>query len=165
MNIRPKIRNAALVGALAAVTATAWATSESLSDSTYVAPTPIAVESPAATVAVPVSDSLAPTEVVVITPDAAPTRVVEPGYAQPPIVVEARRLSEDERIQAVVMDRIATMPNISGKVSVQSHDSVVQLSGYTTTAGQAYRVGREAGKVTGVKYVQNEIRSRIGGSV
>ena len=48
---------------------------------------------------------------------------------------------------------------------MESRDAVVTLTGYTVTAGQAHRAGRYAGSVEGVKYVQNEIRARIGGSV
>src|SRR5260221_10164477 len=78
--------------------------------------------------------------------------------------MEESRLTEDQRIQAVVMDRIATMAYISGKIGVESNDSVVTLSGWTSTAGQADRAGRTARGVTGVRYVQNEIRPRIGGA-
>jgi osmotically-inducible protein OsmY len=90
---------------------------------------------------------------------------VERSVADAGITVEERRLSEDERIQAAVIDKLASNQRLSGKISVQSNASVVTLSGYTVTAGQAYRAGRDAGSVMGVKYVQNEIRPRIGGSV
>jgi osmotically-inducible protein OsmY len=45
---------------------------------------------------------------------------------------------------------------------VESHDAVVTLTGYTTTGGQAMRAARAAGSVQGVRYVQNEIRPRVG---
>jgi hypothetical protein len=173
MNIKPKIRNAALVGALAAVAATAWATNETLYSTTPYVPGNTVVPSDTA-----VSETLAPNESLVTTTDAiaapeAPAPVAAPPVvsvadreiAQPGITVEQQRLTEDERLQAIVMDRIAVMHNISGKISVQSKDSVVTLSGYTVTAGQAYRAAREASSVVGVKYVQNDIRPRIGGSV
>jgi hypothetical protein len=150
MNIRPKIRNAALMGALAAVAATAWATNESMSNSIF-AP---AYDTP-----------LEPTETVVSTRDATAVPVVERSVAQTGITVEERRLSEDERIQSQVMDKLANNARLSGKIGVESHAAVVKLTGYTITAGQAYRAGRDAGSVMGVKYVQNEIRPRIGGSV
>jgi osmotically-inducible protein OsmY len=85
--------------------------------------------------------------------------------AQPPVTVEQRRLSNDERIQSQVMDRIAGARNISGKIGVESYNAVVTLTGYTTTTAQADRASRYAGGVMGVKYVQNEIRSRMGGSI
>lgn len=170
MKMRPKIRNAALVGALATVAATAWAMNESNetisnagSDSGVVV-----LESPGPGFApsesvVLVNEPASETVVLVNEPAIAP--VEERSVAQAGITVEERRLSEDERIQAQVMDRLANAQRISGKIGVESHDAVVTLSGYTSTAGQAYRAGREAGGVMGVKYVQNEIRPRIGGSV
>jgi hypothetical protein len=174
MNIQPKIRNAALVAALAAAAVTAaWAANEAKEEAV---PPVTSAQAPAATApeAVPVTDTLAPNESVVTTTDtvAAPITseprvapVVDRSVEQPKITVEQQRLSEDERIQAQVMDRIAAMQNVSGKIAVQSANSIVTLSGYTVTSGQAYRAGREAGRVIGVKYVQNEIRPRIGGSI
>ena len=170
MDTRPKIRNAVLVGALAAVTATAWATNEELSDYGYAQPEQAAVTAtyePVVTetvVAEPVvaSESLSPAETVVTT--TAPAPVVErTTVASAPITIEERRLTEDQRIQAVVMDRLA-QTNISGKIGVESQDSVVTLSGWTSTAMQADRAARTARGVIGVRYVQNEIRPRIGGS-
>jgi len=38
------------------------------------------------------------------------------------------------------------------------------MTGNTATTAQAYRAGRYAGSVEGVKYVQNDVRGRIGGS-
>ena len=84
---------------------------------------------------------------------------------QPQITIEEKRLTVDERIQADVMDRIASLQNVSGKIGVESHEAVVTLTGYTSTAGQASRVGREARSIIGVKSVENLIRPRIGGSV
>jgi hypothetical protein len=155
MNIRPKIRNAALVGALAAVAATAWATNESTS-ADYGPVNPVAVET---------SEVLLPGETVVTTSEHLYVPVVDQSVSQPGITIEERRLSEDERIQAAVMDKLASNSRLSGKIGVESRDAVVTLTGYTSTAGQAYRAGREAHGVMGVKYVQNEIRPRIGGSV
>jgi hypothetical protein len=158
MNIRPKIRNAALLGALAAVAATAWATNESISNASY-EPAYIAAE-PATTVILAPTGAIVPaSEAVILVP------VEERSVVQTGIIIQERRLSEDERIQAQVMDKLANNSRLSGKIGVESHDAVVRLSGYTSTAGQAYRAGRDAGSVMGVKYVQNEIRPRIGGSV
>lgn len=157
MKIKPKVRNAVLVAALAAVTATAWATNEALTDSTYAyAPANTVATEEMASESLAVSDTLSPSETVVIVPVAAP--VIEPG-----IVVQERRMTADERIQAQVMDTLATS-NISGKIGVESNNSVVTLSGWTTTAMQADRASRYARGVVGVKYVENQIRPRIGGS-
>lgn len=162
MKIRPKVRNAVLVGALAAITATAWATNEAVSDAAYV---PLATEAAVTPAIEPVvtSESLSPNETVVTTIAPVAVPVVERSVAHA-ITIEEQRLTEDQRIQAVVMDRLATEPNISGKIGVESRDSVVTLSGWTTTAMQADRASRTARGVIGVRYVQNEIRPRIGGS-
>jgi hypothetical protein len=172
MNIRPNIRNATLVAALAAVTMTAWATTEMTDASWMPAGTP-AAERPIALM--PVSDSLSQNETIVspssdsgVSPLNDDARIVPvPFVAQQSssIIVEERRPSEDERIQMTVIDKLAASPNLSGKIGVVTNGSVVTLTGYTTTAGQAWRAGRAAGSVAGVKYVQNEIRARIGGSV
>jgi osmotically-inducible protein OsmY len=102
---------------------------------------------------------------VVTTSETVAIPVEERSVIRAPITVEERRLTEDERIQSAVMDRLASNSRLSGKIGVESRDAVVTLTGYTSTAGQAYRAGREAHGVMGVKYVQNEIRPRIGGSV
>ena len=171
MDNRPKFHKGALVGALAAVAATAWATSEDLSSATYAPTQPVAMEQPYVmqqTAAMPAdaiapADSLAPSETVIEQRDVDVTPPVERSL--PPITVEQKRLSEDERIQAQVMDRLANNPRLSGKIAVESHDAVVRLSGYTITPGQAWHAARDAGRVTGVRYVQNEIRPKLGGSI
>lgn len=174
MNIRPKVRNAALVCALAAVAATAWATSDSMSYSAYTPADNVTAEQPAAPPndattpangAVAPSDSLSPNESVVTTSDASAAPFMDRSIAQPPITVEERRLSNDERIQSQVMDKLASSEHLTGKIGVESNDSVVRLSGWTNTSGQAWRAGRYAGSIEGVKYVQNEIRPRVGGSL
>jgi hypothetical protein len=161
MNIKPKVRNVALVGALAAVAATAWAAS----DAYYPASTSIAIETPAAAPSgvVPAEESLSPNEAIV--PDAQAAPVVDRSVAQPSINVEARRLTLDERIQSQVMDKLASNERLGGKIGVESHDAVVRLTGYTRTVGQAWRAESDARSVIGVRYVQNEIRPRVGGSV
>jgi hypothetical protein len=148
------IRTATLVAALTAVAATAWAMNESQETTlpqTYVAAEP-SMASAEATQAVPA-------------PPTTTVPVVEHAVTQPPLTIEERRLSLDERIQGDVMDALLHAPNISGKIGVESRDAVVTLTGYTSTRGQAYRAGNAAGGVMGVKYVQNEIRPRIGGSI
>jgi len=90
--------------------------------------------------------------------------MMDEGAPQPPITIEERRLTLDERIQGNVMDVLLSQ-NLSGKIGVESQDAVVTLTGYTTTVGQAQRAGRYAASVEGVKAVQNQIRPRVGGSV
>jgi hypothetical protein len=175
-------RNVILAAALAATAATAWAANEALSDSVwvpyttytqpYVAPQPQAAPQPEPVVLsdgetlvadpLPSNERVTPLEAAAIP---RTTTTYTQYTPQPQITVETRRLSEDERIQATVMDALAQAPNLSGKIGVESHDRVVTLSGYTLTAGQASRAERYARDVRGVRYVQNEIRARIGGSV
>ena len=149
-----KIRKAALAAALAAVTATAFAMSASEEAQ-------LNASSSDGLVVAEHSAYLEPNETIV--EEVVP--VVERPAAQPPVTVEERRLTLDERIQGDVMDAIYNMPNINGKIGVESRDAVVTLTGYTTTRGQAWRAGAEAGRISGVRYVNNEIRPRIGGSI
>lgn len=170
---KPKIRSAVLVGALA-LTATAWAATN---DGQWVVTTserPVWTDvEPASQEPIAVTESLAPNETVV-TETTAPApvthtqpviAVTEREVAQPPITIEERRLTLDERIQADVMDRIAQNGAISGKIGVVSEDARVVLTGYTTTAAQAQRAGRIARGVSGVRDIDNQIRPRIGGTV
>lgn len=172
MTIRPKIRNAALGAALAAIAATAWAANSSWSpaESFYPGARPLAAQpvvmTPAAAPSQPIAvqDSLSPNETIV-TDDQVRASRIEHATARAPVVVEERRLSEDERIQSVVMDALAHDARLTGKIGVESHASVVRLTGWTSTVGQAERAGRMARGVTGVRYVENLIRPRVGGMV
>ena len=167
MTIRPKIRNAALGAALAAIAATAWAANSSWSpaESFYPGAQPLAATPAPAPVTpsqpIAVEDSLAPNETIVTDEQVR----VDHARVRAPVVVEERRLTEDERIQSVVMDMIARESRLTGKIGVESHDAVVRLTGYTSTVGQAERAGRIARGVTGVRYVENLIRPRVGGMV
>jgi hypothetical protein len=185
MKNRAKLRNVVLAGALAAATVTATAWAASLVNESYVTryrPVWSDVErdalAPAPRAPLALAETLEPNETVV-TPgsevDVAPRSeprfeprnapLAERRMLEPPIRIEERRLTLDERIQADVMDRIATTANISGKIGVESRGAVVTLTGYTSTAGQAHRVIRVAQGVDGVKEVQSRIRARVGGSV
>jgi hypothetical protein len=169
MSIRPKLRNAALLGAIAAVTATAWATQAPVSSSSYVPAYTVVEERTVVTTSEPIAvqESLSANESVVYpsSRESTPILVTDRTLDHAPIIVEERRLTEDERIQAEVIDRIATNPRLSGKIGVESRNSVVRLSGWTTTVGQARHAERDARSVHGVRYVENEIRPRVGGSV
>ncbi|MGE5096233.1 MAG: BON domain-containing protein [Betaproteobacteria bacterium] len=180
--------NAAVVGALIAVTASAWGMKEALSNSTWLPAPSVAAEAsapPAPAQPLPPADpeataieALPSNEHVpaasetaelprprVMPLEAAALPRIEHSAPQPPITVEKQRLSLDERIQADVIDKLAQAPNLSGKIGVETRDAVVTLSGWTTTSGQAHRAGRYASSVEGVKMVQNEIRPRVGGSI
>ena len=81
------------------------------------------------------------------------------------IIVEERRLTQDERIELDVMDRLASNRRLSGKIGVESRGAVVRLTGWTRTVGQARRAERDARSVPSVRQVRNEIRPRVGGFV
>ena len=165
-----KLRVPLLVGAIAAVAATAWAANETYETITVVEP--IVVAEPPATVNAPAavsapiaaSETLSPNETIVVKEETTIVKT-EASLPQPSITVEERRLSNDERIQLTVMDLLRNNDRLSGKIGVESNDSVVRLSGWTVTAGQARRAGQAAYSVQGVRHVENEIRPRIGGSI
>jgi len=151
-----------LAAALAATIASSWAVYES-----SLIPAP-------ASDPVVVSDEkgLAPNEQIVTTTTTTTTTttespvavpVVESARPEPAITVEQQRLSLDQRIQADVIDLLARNPNLSGKIGVVSADAVVTLTGWTTTSGMAWRAGRDARGVMGVRHVVNEIRPKVGG--
>ena len=123
---------------------------------TYVAPsaTTTYVAPPATTTYVePVTTYVAPT-----------VTYVEPPvtYVGPDIVVTAPR-SVDGAITADVVDRIASHPNISGQIGVETHNRDVTLTGRTVTQGQKDRAEQVAKSVDGVRDVNNLIRPRVGG--
>jgi osmotically-inducible protein OsmY len=160
--MRFQLRNAALVGALAAVAATAWAANSiSNADTLYPGATPRTETVAVPSTAVAPEDSLSPNETVVSPDNAVP---VEQATVRKPVIVEEQRMSEDERLQSVVMDRLA-QSNLTGKIGVESHESVVTLTGWTNTVGQAERAGRYVRGVQGVRSVENLIRPRVGGMV
>ena len=172
MNIQ-KLRAPLLVGAVATVAATAWAANEvsETATTTTTVSEPIVVMEPAASQPITVAETLSPNETLVVKEETtlvrteAPLAVVEREVTQPGITVEERRLSRDESIQLAVMDLLRGSDRITGQVGVESNDAVVRLSGWTMTAAQAHRAGQAARSVQGVRYVENEIRPRIGGSI
>ena len=181
--MRNRMKRSATLAALlaAAVAATAWAANGTLHDSTWV-PYRATVDTSVVT-----AQSLGPNEAIVTdepAPFVQPAPVAErvmpleaaalpsqrmsapqAGRTQAPIVIEQRRLTLDESIQARLMDAIAQAPNISGRIGVESHDAVVTLSGWTLTQAQAQRAVRHAYATGGVRDVRNEIRARVGGPV
>ena len=167
------LRRTVLLAALAAVAASAWAY-QSLPDATWIPAPSTPVESSAPPVRhtetvveegeLPVPSEPAP-RIERVTPlEAAAIPPIPAHTPQPPIMIEQRRLTLDERIQADLLDKLAQAPNISGQIGVESQDAVVTLSGWTTTSGQAQRAVRYAWSTPGVKEVQNEIRPRVGPS-
>ena len=88
----------------------------------------------------------------------------QPRTTRTRILVEERRLTQDERIEQAVIDRLASNPRLTGKIGVESKDAVVRLTGWTRTVGQARHAEHDARSVPRVKGVRNEIRPRVGGS-
>jgi hypothetical protein len=180
MKIRPDLRMPLLAAALVA-SASAWAAYSSTLIPAVTADSPPAsaqAESDAApAVAVKTELALEPNETVVAVeetarpaPDAttvakplpAPAPVAEATRADDAITITKPRLTEDQRIQAEVMERLAGNPRLTGKIGVESHDSVVHLSGYLSTSGQVWHAERDARSIRGVRAVVNEIRPKVG---
>lgn len=165
-----------LVAALAAVTATAWAANETLRLAPSTTIPTVVIEEHEIKAAQPLrtEDTLAPNEELVpaerVAPPMPPAERAAPvaeraEVAEPPIVIEQKAMTLDERIQSQVMDRLAATERLSGKIGVESQDAMVTLTGYTVTAAMAHRAERAALGVPGVRGVDNRLRARIGGSV
>lgn len=165
--------NTALLAIFTAVSATAWAASETIfsppSQST-IFPMEQRVLAPSPPIAT--AETLDENEVLVTIVDAPASPSVERAVAapvaqpvaadEPRITIEQKRLTRDERIQAEVLDRLSAISNVSGRIGVETNEAVVTLTGLVTTSGQAYRAGREARGVDGVLYVDNRIRAKVG---
>jgi hypothetical protein len=82
----------------------------------------------------------------------------------PAITVEAPVLSEDQAITEDVVDVLASNPYLSGTIGVETKDNDVTLSGSVTTPGQVRRAVRDTKSVAGVRTVNSELRSKVGGS-
>ena len=110
----------------------------------------------------------APVTTYYYTPPPATTYYYQPTVievrTEPAITVEAPLLTEDQAITADVVDRIAGDPWISGRIGVETRDNDVTLSGTVTTPGQVRRAINDTKTVPGVRTVNNELRSRVGGS-
>jgi hypothetical protein len=164
MKIDSKIRIRLLCVALGAGAASAWAyTSTFIPDVTNERATrqsEMALD-PNETVVSAEPPAAAPAPVEAPAPAAPPARSAPPR-PEPAITVEKPRLTADQRIQADVIELLASNPALSGRIGVVSEDRVVTLTGYTATSGQAWRAGRDARGVPGVRHVVNEIRPRVG---
>lgn len=82
----------------------------------------------------------------------------------PAITVEAPVLTEDQAITEDVVDLLASNPRLTGTIGVETKDNDVTLSGSLTTPGQVRRAIRDTRSVAGVRTVNNELRSKVGGS-
>src|SRR5579859_6579602 len=105
MDNQPDLRNVALVVALTAVAATAWATNESLMTPESVAARgsalqpssapaePVSATTQPAPAPLPVRETLVPGEEIVAPAD-APAPAVRASAPQPPVIVEERHLTQ-----------------------------------------------------------------------
>jgi hypothetical protein len=82
----------------------------------------------------------------------------------PAITVEAPVLTEDQAITEDVVDVLASNPYLNGTIGVETRNNDVTLSGSVTTPGQVRRAIRDTKSVAGVRTVNNELRSKVGGS-
>lgn len=177
MTLRPTARVTLLAAALAASGMSAWAAYTSSYVPAY-GPVATVREAPvSATAPERVADehALLPNERIVTieeaplataaplaVPSPAPVAVPATARAEPPITITEPRLTDDQRIQGDVIELLARNPHLSGRIGVVTEDRVVTLTGYTLTSGQAWRAGRDARAVEGVRHVVNEIRPRVG---
>jgi hypothetical protein len=148
MSAMPKIRASVLAASLAAVAAPAMAAT------TVIVATP--------------DDDYAPVTTYYYAPattfyDLYTPRVTE-VYYEPAITVTAPRASVDRLITYDVADTLANDPRITGKIGVDTKNNVVELTGVVTTPGEARRAARDAMSVDGVKYVRNNLDTRVGRS-
>jgi osmotically-inducible protein OsmY len=106
--------------------------------------------------------SLLITAVALAAPALAQTDSTAPQYVGPATVVTGSRSAEDQAITVAVIERIAADPMISGRVGVDTQRNVVTLSGRVTTPLQADRAARHAMRTSGVREVDNQLRSHPG---
>lgn len=178
MDIRPKVAILAVV--LIASAASPWASYELQRSTLIPAPAKQAPSEPepaaiATAVVLPADPVVIAGETVVttdgqaviakemeVTPRTRPVAVRAPEPPRAAITITEPRLTVDQRIQADVMDLLARNPNLSGRIGVVSEDATVTLTGRVATSGQAWRAGRDARGVVGVRHVVNAIRPRVG---
>jgi osmotically-inducible protein OsmY len=76
----------------------------------------------------------------------------------PPIIVQGRRLSPDERITAQVVDALSNDSRLSGRIGVETSRAVVTLTGRLTDPVQIGWAEDDALGVAHVTDVNTEIR-------
>ena len=78
--------------------------------------------------------------------------------------VTAPRATPNQLLQQDVMAALARNPRLSGIIGVEANQGVVALTGRVTTPGMVRTAVREARLVDGVRQVNYDIRTRVGGS-
>jgi hypothetical protein len=172
MTARMKL-NAALLAALAAAAAPAFAATEEVT-SAYVSPAPDEYYVPQATTyydattgtyytAPPAGYYVAPSSDYYAAPSTeyyvAPSTVY---YEEPPIVVTAPGANSDVLINDDVVTSIASDPRIEGRIGSDTFNGNVTLNGRVGTPIQAELAARDARSVDGVNDVENRIRPVVG---
>jgi hypothetical protein len=171
MTARMKL-NAALLAALAAAAAPAFAATEEVT-SAYVSPAPDEYYVPQATTyydattgtyyTAPAGYYVAPSSDYYAAPSTeyyvAPSTVY---YEEPPIVVTAPGANSDVLINDDVVTSIASDPRIEGRIGSDTFNGNVTLNGRVGTPIQAELAARDARSVDGVNDVENRIRPVVG---
>ena len=78
--------------------------------------------------------------------------------------VTAPRATPDQLMQQDVMAALRRNPRLSGLIGVEANRGVIALTGRVTTPGMVRTAVREARLVDGVRQVNYDIRTRVGGS-
>jgi osmotically-inducible protein OsmY len=81
-----------------------------------------------------------------------------------PLTVTAPRATNDQLLQQDVMAALSRNPRLSGVIGVETNRGVVALTGRVVTPGMVRTAVREARLVDGVRQVNYDIRTRVGGS-
>jgi len=159
-----KLKVAVLAGAVATAMAIP-AIAEHLEQTTYYEVTSPAVAQETVTTTTYVEPtSLSSNETVVEPVVTETTTTTTAAYVPAPAIeVTAPPLTEDQAINRDVVERLAQNSRLTGKIGVETKDREVKLTGIVTTRGQAILAGREASSVQNVRYVDNQIRNKVGG--
>jgi osmotically-inducible protein OsmY len=80
----------------------------------------------------------------------------------PSIEVTAPPLTQDQAINRDVVEILQNNPRLTGKIGVETRDREVTLTGVVVTPGQVYLAANDARSVEGVRYVYNQLRSKVG---
>lgn len=78
--------------------------------------------------------------------------------------VTAPRATPDQLLQQDVMAALSRNPRLAGIIGVEAGRGVVALTGRVATPGMVRIAVREARQVDGVRQVNYDIRTRVGGS-
>lgn len=89
---------------------------------------------------------------------------IEVVEERPQVIVTAPLLTRDQAITQDVVDTLASDPRLSGRIGVETRNRTVELSGRVATPGQVRMAERDAKSVPGVREVQSQLRSSVGGS-